>query len=132
MKNDRSYPAGPHGQSTYSINPDLIERIVETPDTNLHMVDGTTHVVGGSMGEVIDLIARYRAPPGPGPFPCLPIPRTGAFLGTHKASNQPRCKCGTSEGERTWKGGKTRRPAPAAAGNSARCARKRRQRFASC
>jgi flagellar protein FlbD len=49
------------GESTYAINPDLIERIAETPDTILHMVDRSTHPVAESMGEVIDLIARYRA-----------------------------------------------------------------------
>lgn len=48
-------------RSTYAINPDLIERIVESPDTSLHMVDGSTYIVAESMAEVIELIARYRA-----------------------------------------------------------------------
>lgn len=47
--------------TTYAINPDLIERIVETPDTTLHMADGSTHIVAESMHEVIDLISDYRA-----------------------------------------------------------------------
>lgn len=49
------------GGSTYAINPDLIERIAEAPDTILHMVDGTSHAVAEPMAEVIDSIARYRA-----------------------------------------------------------------------
>lgn len=49
------------GDSTYAINPDLMERIVETPDTTLHMADGSIHIVTESMSEVIDLIARFRA-----------------------------------------------------------------------
>lgn len=49
------------GDSTYAINPDLIERIGENPDTTLHMADGSTHLVAEPMAEVIELIARYRA-----------------------------------------------------------------------
>lgn len=49
------------GHTTYAINPDLIERIVETPDTTLHMADGSTYLIAESMQEVIDLIAGYRA-----------------------------------------------------------------------
>jgi flagellar protein FlbD len=48
-------------RSTYAINPDLIERIVESPDTSLHMVDGSTYIVAESMAQTIELIARYRA-----------------------------------------------------------------------
>lgn len=48
-------------RSTYAINPDLIERIAESPDTSLHMVDGSTYIVAESMAQVIELIARYRA-----------------------------------------------------------------------
>lgn len=47
--------------STYAINPDLIERIVENPDTSLHTVEGSTYIVAEPMAEVIELIARYRA-----------------------------------------------------------------------
>ncbi|QOD05752.1 flagellar FlbD family protein [Pseudarthrobacter sp. BIM B-2242] len=46
---------------TYSINPDLIERIDENPDTTLHMADGATHIVAESRAEINDRIARYRA-----------------------------------------------------------------------
>lgn len=46
---------------TYSINPDLIERIDENPDTTLHMADGATHIVAESRAEINERIARYRA-----------------------------------------------------------------------
>lgn len=49
------------GGHTYAINPDLIERIDENPDTTLHMVDNSTQLVAEPMSEVIELIARYRA-----------------------------------------------------------------------
>lgn len=49
------------GESRYGINPDLIERMAETPDTILHMIDGSTHAVAEPMAEVIESIARYRA-----------------------------------------------------------------------
>lgn len=49
------------GDSTYAINPDLIERIEENPDTTLHMADGSTHLVAEPMAEVIERTARYRA-----------------------------------------------------------------------
>lgn len=47
--------------TSYSINPDLIERIDENPDTTLHMADGSTHIVAESRAEIVDRIARYRA-----------------------------------------------------------------------
>jgi flagellar protein FlbD len=47
--------------SKYAINPDLIERVVENPDTSLHTVEGSTYIVAEPMAEVIELIARYRA-----------------------------------------------------------------------
>ncbi len=45
----------------FAINPDLIERIQASPDTTLHLADGTTYVVAESMTDIIELIARYRA-----------------------------------------------------------------------
>ncbi|WDF33770.1 flagellar FlbD family protein [Arthrobacter agilis] len=45
----------------FAVNPDLIERIHESPDTTLVMVDGAKYIVTESLGEVIDLIAAYRA-----------------------------------------------------------------------
>ncbi|WP_136612019.1 flagellar FlbD family protein [Sinomonas albida] len=47
--------------SRFAVNPDLIERIQENPDTTLVMVEGTTYVVRESLAEVIGLIADYRA-----------------------------------------------------------------------
>ena len=47
--------------STFAVNPDLVERIHESPDTTLVMVDGAKYIVTESMAEVIDMIARYRA-----------------------------------------------------------------------
>ncbi|MEK6309737.1 MAG: flagellar FlbD family protein [Curtobacterium sp.] len=47
--------------SGFAVNPDLVERIQETPDTTLIMVDGAKYIVRESMDEVIDLIAAYRA-----------------------------------------------------------------------
>ncbi|GGK90104.1 flagellar protein FlbD [Curtobacterium luteum] len=47
--------------SGFAVNPDLVERIQETPDTTLIMVDGAKYIVRESMVEVIDLIAAYRA-----------------------------------------------------------------------
>ena len=47
--------------SRFAVNPDLVERIHETPDTTLIMVDGAKYIVQESMAEVIDMIAAYRA-----------------------------------------------------------------------
>ncbi|NII51914.1 flagellar FlbD family protein [Frigoribacterium endophyticum] len=47
--------------SRFAVNPDLIERIHETPDTTLIMVDGAKYIVTEPMAEVIEMIARYRA-----------------------------------------------------------------------
>jgi flagellar protein FlbD len=47
--------------SGFAVNPDLVERIQETPDTTLIMVDGAKYIVRESMADVIDLIAAYRA-----------------------------------------------------------------------
>ncbi|MBT1002806.1 flagellar FlbD family protein [Paenarthrobacter sp. DKR-5] len=45
----------------FAINPDLIERIHASPDTTLHLADGSTYIVAETMEEVIERIARYRA-----------------------------------------------------------------------
>lgn len=47
--------------SGFAVNPDLVERIQETPDTTLIMVDGAKYIVREPMVEVIDRIAAYRA-----------------------------------------------------------------------
>ncbi|MHA7240844.1 flagellar FlbD family protein [Arthrobacter sp. TMS1-12-1] len=48
-------------ESQFAVNPDLIERIHENPDTTLVMVDGAKYIVTESLVEVIGLIAAYRA-----------------------------------------------------------------------
>lgn len=47
--------------SRFAINPDLIERIQENPDTVLIMLNGAKYVVVESLDEVIGLIAQFRA-----------------------------------------------------------------------
>lgn len=45
----------------WAVNPDLIERMHESPDTTLVMIDGATHNVQERMADLIDTIAAYRA-----------------------------------------------------------------------
>lgn len=47
--------------SQFAINPDLIERIHQAPDTTIVMVDGGKYIVTESMPEIIEMIASYRA-----------------------------------------------------------------------
>ena len=47
--------------STFAVNPDLVERIQESPDTSVILVDGSSFIVTESIDEVIDEIAQYRA-----------------------------------------------------------------------
>jgi uncharacterized protein YlzI (FlbEa/FlbD family) len=47
--------------STFAVNPDLIERVQETPDTSVVLVDGATYIVTESTAEIIDRITDYRA-----------------------------------------------------------------------
>src|SRR5690554_3696401 len=48
-------------ESQFAINPDLIERIHQAPDTTIVMVDGGKYIVTESMQDVIGMIAAYRA-----------------------------------------------------------------------
>jgi flagellar protein FlbD len=48
-------------RTRFAVNPDLIERIQERPDTTITMVDGNAFVVIESMDEVIAQITGYRA-----------------------------------------------------------------------
>ena len=65
----------------FGLNPDLIERIHETPDTTLFMIDGDKYIVTESMLHVIELITVYRASvvalartmPMAGPHPTLEL-----------------------------------------------------------
>lgn len=45
----------------WGVNPDLIERVHESPDTTLIMIDGATHVILEPMSEVIAMIVAFRA-----------------------------------------------------------------------
>jgi flagellar protein FlbD len=45
----------------FALNPDLIERLEATPDTVIHLVDGTTYVVRESVEELIARVRESRA-----------------------------------------------------------------------
>ncbi len=45
----------------FAVNPDLIERVHEAPDTTLHVVGGRVYVIQESLPALIDLIVEYRA-----------------------------------------------------------------------
>ncbi|WP_193598149.1 flagellar FlbD family protein [Microbacterium sp. YJN-G] len=48
-------------RSRFAVNPDLIERVQESPDTTIIMVDGARFVVRETMDELISQIADFRA-----------------------------------------------------------------------
>lgn len=45
----------------FALNPDLIERIFESPDTTIVMADGANYIVTEPMVAIIEKIARFRA-----------------------------------------------------------------------
>jgi flagellar protein FlbD len=45
----------------FALNPDLIERVDETPDTVITLVDGTKYLVRESLADVVDAVMDYRA-----------------------------------------------------------------------
>lgn len=45
----------------FALNPDLIERIFESPDTTVVMADGANYIVTESMMCIIEKIASFRA-----------------------------------------------------------------------
>lgn len=47
--------------SAFAVNPDLIERIHESPDTTIVMVDGATYIVKEPVRDVISRIVEFRA-----------------------------------------------------------------------
>jgi flagellar protein FlbD len=47
--------------SRFAINPDLIERVQESPDTTIVLVDGATYIVTEALEEVLETVACYRA-----------------------------------------------------------------------
>lgn len=50
-----------HSGERIAVNPDLIERIEETPDTVITLTNGTKHVVGESLEEITEMVQLYRA-----------------------------------------------------------------------
>ena len=47
--------------AVFAINPDLIERIDQTPDTVLTLVDGTKYLVREPLAEIVEAVRDYRA-----------------------------------------------------------------------
>ncbi|GGL47326.1 flagellar FlbD family protein [Planomonospora parontospora] len=45
----------------FALNPDLIERADQTPDTVITLVDGTKYIIAESLSEFLGLVRRYRA-----------------------------------------------------------------------
>jgi flagellar protein FlbD len=45
----------------FAVNPDLVERAEETPDTIITLVDGTRYVVTESLAEIARLMRQHRA-----------------------------------------------------------------------
>ena len=45
----------------FALNPDLIERVDETPDTVITLVDGTKYLVRESLDDVVAAVMDYRA-----------------------------------------------------------------------
>lgn len=47
--------------SVFALNPDLIERIDQTPDTVITLVDGTKYLVQESLDDVVRAVLEFRA-----------------------------------------------------------------------
>jgi uncharacterized protein YlzI (FlbEa/FlbD family) len=45
----------------FSVDPDDIEHVETTPDTVVHLVDGTKYVLAGSLADLLLAIREYRA-----------------------------------------------------------------------
>ena len=45
----------------FALNPDLIERVEETPDTVVILIDGTKYIVSEPIEEIIDRVVDFRA-----------------------------------------------------------------------
>lgn len=50
-----------HSGERIAINPDLIERIEENPDTVVTMTNGNRHVMGESIDEITEKVRAFRA-----------------------------------------------------------------------
>ena len=70
----------------FALNPDLIERIEQTPDTVVTLIGGAKYVVSESIDELLDRVCEYRgqvvasahrfetAPPEPPRLRVIPLP----------------------------------------------------------
>lgn len=47
--------------AVFALNPDLVERVDENPDTVITLVDGTKYLVRESLADVITAMRDYRA-----------------------------------------------------------------------
>ncbi|HVC71219.1 MAG TPA: flagellar FlbD family protein [Acidimicrobiales bacterium] len=50
-----------HSKERIAINPDLIERIEESPDTVVHMTNGNRYVVEEGIDEISEKVRVFRA-----------------------------------------------------------------------
>jgi len=50
-----------HSGERLAVNPDLIERIEETPDTVVHMTNGNRYVVDEGIDEISEKVRIFRA-----------------------------------------------------------------------
>jgi|SRR5580692_44645 flagellar protein FlbD len=50
-----------HSGERFAVNPDLIERVEETPDTVITLTNGAKHVVQESIDEITESIQIYKA-----------------------------------------------------------------------
>jgi flagellar protein FlbD len=50
-----------HSGERFGVNPDLIERVEETPDTVITLTNGTKHVVQESIDEIVQSMQIFKA-----------------------------------------------------------------------
>src|ERR1700735_854739 len=50
-----------HSGERFGVNPDLIERVEETPDTIITLTNGTKHVVQESIDEIAESVQTFKA-----------------------------------------------------------------------
>ncbi len=50
-----------HSGERFGVNPDLIERVEETPDTVITLTNGAKHVVQESIDEIAERVQVYKA-----------------------------------------------------------------------
>jgi flagellar protein FlbD len=50
-----------HSGESFAVNPDLIERVEETPDTVITLTNGAKHVVQESMNEIMETVQMFKA-----------------------------------------------------------------------